>query len=234
MGISILELVLMLLQEEGFAASAAYPGQKYPQLSQTVAAVHIEKVDRSNLSVTLEVNIISPASLGGTACETEALRATEILRWIGGECIQSGCRYDGVSQVYIVPILATFVGTTEAADCTLGHGFSVYINNTLQGYVTRFHAEEETGFQAEYVTAEAAPVSTSKGKNLWHLQIEDLIPVGSPESVDPVLSAFQVKLVTDQKTEIYYHCRWIRVTREFTRSGLRRIRTGIALRKGEE
>ena len=58
MGISILELVLRRLRDENFQADVAYPGQVFPQISQPVAAVHIEKVDRANLTVTLEINII--------------------------------------------------------------------------------------------------------------------------------------------------------------------------------
>ena len=99
MGISILELVLRRLREENFQADVAYPGQKYPLITQPVAAVHIEKVDRANLTVTVEVNIICPAALGGTTCETEALRATEVLRWAGAVCVQNGCVFDGVSRV---------------------------------------------------------------------------------------------------------------------------------------
>ena len=80
MGYSILELVLRRLREEGFAASVAYPGQVFPQITETVAAVHIEKVDRANLTVTIEITMVCPASMGGTRCEMDALRATEILR----------------------------------------------------------------------------------------------------------------------------------------------------------
>ena len=112
MGYSILELVLQRLREEGFSADIAYPGQKFPQITEAVAAVHIEQVDRANLTVTLEVSIVCPAAMGGTACEVEALRATEVLRWAGAVCVQRGCTYDGVAQVYMVPILATFTGTT--------------------------------------------------------------------------------------------------------------------------
>ena len=99
MGISILELVLRKLRQARFTADVAYPGQKFPEIKSTVAAVHIEKVDRANMTVTVEVNIISPADLGGTACEVEALRATDALRWAGAVCVQNGCTYDGVSQV---------------------------------------------------------------------------------------------------------------------------------------
>ena len=45
MGISILELVLRRLREAKFTADVAFPGQKFPQITKPVAAVHIEKVD---------------------------------------------------------------------------------------------------------------------------------------------------------------------------------------------
>lgn len=234
MGISILELVLMQLREENFAASVAYPGQKFPVVSETVAAVHIEKVDRSGMTVTLEVNIICPASMGGSACEMEALRATEALRWLGAVCVQNGCSYDGVSQVYVVPVLATFVGVTEADSCEIGPGFYVYINGTLQGYVYNFCEEEETAYEAEYAMGQSDPAGISCGKKLWRIKIEDLIPVGASESVDPMLEPFNIRVVSAYKTEHYYHCKWTNVKRELTREGLRRIRTGISMLRLEE
>ena len=39
MGMSILDLVLMKLKQYGFTADVAFPGQKYPAISDTVAAV---------------------------------------------------------------------------------------------------------------------------------------------------------------------------------------------------
>ena len=143
MGYSILELVLQVLREAGFTADVAYPGQKVPRISDTVAAVHIEKVDRANLTVTLGVSILAPASKGGTACEVDALRATEMLRWSGAVCVQNGCRYDGVAQVYVVEVLATFTGVTETDDCKIWPGFYVYINDRLQRYTVAFTDEEQ-------------------------------------------------------------------------------------------
>lgn len=233
MGISILELVLRLLREAGFTADVAYPGQKFPTVTEAVAAVHIEKVDRANMAVTVEVNIICPASLGGTACEVEALRATEYLRWSGAVCVQNGCSYDGVSQVYIVSILATFTGITEEDRCTLGPGFQVYINSTYQPYAIGFTEEEVQDRQAEFVTAEPAPIGFSQGRCYWNITLEELIPAGSPETVEPT-GAFEVKLVTDAKTEFYYHCRWTSIKRDFSREGLRRIRKGISMLRQEE
>ena len=136
MGCSILELVLRRLREAGFEADIAFPGQKFPQISNTVAAVHIEKVDRANLEVTVEISIICPASMGGTACEVKALEATEVLRWAGAVCVQRGCTYDGIAQVYVVSVLATFTGVTEADDCTVWPGFYCYVDNQIHRFVT--------------------------------------------------------------------------------------------------
>ena len=232
MGISILELVLRRLREARFTADVAYPGQKYPLINDTVAAVHIEKVDRANTTVTVEVNIICPAAHGGTACEVEALRATEALRWAGAVCVQNACTYDGISQVYIVSILATFTGITEEDSCTLGPGFQVFLNGNYQYFATGFSGEEVQERTAEFATAEPAPIGISQGAYYWNIALEELIPAGSPETVEPA-GAFELKLVTDAKTETYYHCRWTSIRREFSREGLRKIRKGIAMLREE-
>ena len=233
MGYSILELVLRLLRQAGFTADVAYPGQKFPQISGPVAAVHIETVDRANMTVTVAVSILCPASQGGTACEVEALRATEMLRWEGAVCVQNGCRYDGIAQVYVVDVLATFTGVTETDDCKIWPGFYIYIDERRQRFVVTFSEEEQTGAAAEYAMGEAAPKGIHPGKAVRTLYLEELIPAGSPEAVEPE-GAFQLKIVTDQKTQIYSGCRWTSIQREFTKQGLRRTRRGIALSREEE
>jgi hypothetical protein len=221
-------LVLRRLREDGFTADIAFPGQKFPQISDAVAAVHIEKVDRANLEVTVEISIICPASMGGTACEMKALRATEVLRWSGAVCVQNGCTYDGIAQVYVVSVLATFTGMTEADDCTVWPGFYCYVDNQLHRFAIGFTAVQQTGAAAQYVIGEAVPVGTSLGTSAWEIQLEELIPVGSPEFDSP-MEPCVVKILTDQKTEIYSGCRWTTISREFSKQGLRRIRKGVAL-----
>ncbi len=233
MGFSVLELVLRRLREENFTADVAYPGQKYPEISDTVAAVHIEKVDRSNLSVTVEVNIISPAALGGTACEVEALRATEVLRWAGAVCIQNGCTYDGISQVYVVAILATFTGVTGEDSFTQGPGFEVRIGGIYQPYAVSFASEEVQQLQTEFSMGETGPIGISQGGVYWKITLEELIPAGSPQTAEPT-AAFTMTVTTDVKTETYSHCRFTSIRREHSREGLRRIRTGICMLRQEE
>lgn len=230
MGISILEQVLRQLRNAEFQADAAYPGQKFPRISKTVAAVHIEKVDRANMTVTLEVNIITPASLGGTACELEALRATEVLQWDGAVCVQNGCTYDGAAQVYVVAVLATYTCVTEADSCSHGPGFEVYINDSYQPFAVSFSEEEIRDYTAEYAMGEADPVGISLGTRRWNISLEELIRPGSPEAAEPK-GAFELRIERDAGTETYYHCRWLSIRREMTQSGLRRIRRGISMLK---
>jgi len=233
MGISILELVLRRLREENFNADIAYPGQKFPMITDTVAAVHIQKVDRAGMTVTVEVNIICPASMGGTVCELEALRATEVLRWARAVCIQNGCTYDGVAQVYVVSVLATFTGVTEADNCTIWPGFLVYLNEIRHPYVVRFQEEEVTGYEELFVTGESAPAGFCRGSYQWNIQLEELIPAGSPELDEPG-GAFELRVETERKVETYYHCRWTSISREFTKDGLKRVRKGVAMLREEE
>lgn len=230
MGYSILALVLRRLREAGFSADVAYPGQKFPRITEPVAAVHIEKVDRSNQLVTLEVNVVAPADMGGTACEVQALQVTEVLRWMGAVCIQNACQYDGIAQVYVVPVLATFTAVTDADKCVVGPGFQVYLNEKLMSFVTAFREQRTCGAQAEYAIGQSEPMGISEGDRLWEIRLEEQIPAGS-EEVEEGTELFELKLVTADKTEKYHSCRWTNTSREFTREGLRRIREGFAMEK---
>lgn len=232
MGISILELVLRRLRQAGFNADVAFPGQKYPRVTEPVAAVHIEKVDRAGMTVTVEVSILCPAAMGGTACELEALRATEALQWAGAVCIQNGCSYDGIAQVYVVQILATFMGVTEADTFYRGPGFEVYLEDVIQADAVAISVEEIPGKQPEYSMGEGAPSDYYPGASLWNITLEEQISSGSPEPREPD-GEFTLKVVSMLKTELYSGCRWNSVYREYTKAGLRRVRKGVA-RKREE
>lgn len=232
MGFSILDLVLDQLRQAGFQADVAYPGQKFPAISQPVAAVHIEKVDRSALTVTVAVNVLCPAAQGGTACEVVALRVTETLRWGGAVCVQNGCRYDGVAQVYAVEVLATYTGVAEEKNCTIWPGFHIYINGDLHRFATAFSEEEQTGMAAAYAMGEGSPVGFRSGKRERRLYLQEQIPAGSPEPELPS-GEFSLEIETNQKRQCYKGCRWESIQREFTKQGLRRVCRGTALTREE-
>ena len=228
MGISILELVLQRLRDENFAADVAYPGQVFPQISEPVAAVHIEKVDRANLTVTLEINIICPAALGGTACELEALRATAVLGLTGAVCVQNGCSYDGVGQVYTVSILATYTCLTDTEDCTMGPGFQISINGTAMPYAVAFTAEQQMAHLPQYEMGVPGPAAAAEGGCIWKLRLEELIPADMYEPYSP-RNDVTLSRAGAVRYDYYYHCWWTSVKWEYTKQGLRRTHEGFAL-----
>ena len=228
LGYSILEMVLRRLREGGFTASAAYPGQVFPQITDTVAAVHIEKVDRANLTVTIEITVVCPASMGGTQCEMKALRATELLQAGGAVCVQSGCSYDGVAQVYTVPILATYTGVTEEKSCVIWPGFYCYVDGRYHRYTVDVQTEQTFDVQVIHGMGQSAAVGIHPGQQLWQIRLEELIPAGAEEIPEPT-EEFEIEIISDQIRETFHGCRWTSIQRQRSRQGLRRIRKGYAL-----
>ena len=209
-------------------AAAAYPGQKFSQINDLVAAYHLHKVDTGSRTATVEVTVFCSADLGGAACEAAALKATAALQSIGAVCVQKGCTFDGINRLYSVSILATFVGIPEGTDCTMGTGFSVQVNGVHQPWVIGFTEEKIQEQTPEFSTRSPTPVTITPGSYYWKIQMEELISPGFQESADPV-GEFKLRLIQGNQSKLFQPCRWTSVTRSFSPEGLRRIRKGIAL-----
>ena len=227
MGALILTKVQDELEIAGFDVNVAYPGQKYPQIRNTVAAVHMEKMDGTSREMTVEVDIISPANLGGSMCEHEAFRATEALTAVGARCIQNGCVYQAATNTFRVTIRATFSGNTQSEDGTIGLGFQVYINNVLQPYATGFVSNKETDNKVIYTIGMALPEDSTAGQLLHTFQLEELIPIGETAAEDHT-GTFTIRVETANTTERFFACRWNSIRQEYTKEGMKRIRKGIA------
>lgn len=225
MGNSILELVLQVLRAGGFRADVAYPGQKHPVISESVAAVHILKTDGAQRTVTAEVFIVCKASLGGTRCETDAVEAAQLLSDAGAECVLEGCKYDGINQTYSVRILADFREETVAPELD----FQVYAGSTLLPHAVRFCAEKATDNEVYYSMGQSSPAGVSPGQWIWKIILEELVPPGEAEVFRNDMGSLTITAETG--TESYSGCCWTSIKREFTRDGLRQIRTGTALAK---
>lgn len=229
MGLSIIDMVVQRLQGAGFQADVAFPGQKYPVISKPVAAVHIDQVDRANRTVTLEVTVICPGAMGGAQCELEALRATEILRQSSAVCVQNGCTYDGIAQVYCVDVFATYTGVTEEDDYRIGLGFKVYVDDIIVPDTVRFTAERYADCGLQFSMGEASPTGSSAGSGGWRIILEEQIPTGEYEFGE----GYEPMTIRLEKStgvhEVFSGCRWTSVKREFTKEGTHRVRTGIAV-----
>lgn len=199
-------------------------------ITEPVAAAHILKVDQKTRTVTVEVNIISPAQLGGSRCEQEALKAAAALRRIHGECVQNGCKYIGVTEVYMVTVLATFTGTAEEGGHSIGTGFSVYADDRYLPYAVAFRAEQVRKNEPQYAMGERTPVGISRGSWVWQLEVEERIPDAYAQigqEAEPVT----VKTVRDGFVETYTGCVWDSIWHEYSAQGMHRVRKGMAVGK---
>lgn len=122
MGNSIINQVITLLKTEGFAAGEAFPGGKPPMLTEPAAAVSIHGADWRKRTVTVCVHILCPESLGAVRCQSEALRAGNILSRKGAWCSQGRCGYDGLSGMHTLELLAEFYGSWQSGNFQLGTG----------------------------------------------------------------------------------------------------------------
>lgn len=221
-----IDTVLEVLQKADFSAAMAYPGQTAPTITGCVAAVQLEKLDLAEGTETVAVHILCPAKLGGSSCEAEAQRAAQALHKAGAACVQDGCTYDRVSLTYRCVIHATFptaaVGTGDLAPF-----FTVVLNGKRRSYSKAFRSEETTGCQPEYLCGNADPVSSSTGKHLFQLRLEEWIPAGVADG-ESVSDAFTLEIYLPGQIETYTGCRWTGITREFSPAGLRQIRVGFA------
>lgn len=225
---SILSLVVQTLRSAGFAADCAYPGCMTAPPAKSVAAVHIHKVDRAALTVTVDVRIVSPAAHGGTACELDALRATEVLNTMGASCVQNGCQYDSIARIYSVSILASFNCVTQADSCILGPGFSVKIQGIAIEFASMFSAEKCVDTQCFHEMGENEIAAIRRGEWTWKLILEERIPPGFVEPIQNVEN-FTLQLQKQNgMVEFYQGCYWTSEKKSYTREGIYRVRVGFA------
>ncbi len=221
MGNLIVGKVLECLRRADFRADAAFPGENHTAVTEAVAAVHLEKIDRGNARVVAAVYIYCPAALGGSTCEEAGLRAVAALDGIGAECVMNGCEYDGNSRCYGVKILAEFSGVWGNG------GFSVTVGTAALPHAVEFSAEELRKVELRYVMGETAPAGVGSGPAGWELTLVEKIPAGEQET-SLETSAATISVVRSGRTEVYQGCVWTSVKREFSRGCLVVTRKGIA------
>lgn len=226
MGSVILTKVQDELEIAGFSVNTAYPGEKFPKIQETVATVHMERLDGNSQEATVEVDIICPASLGGTMCEYQAFTATEALTAVGASCIQNGCVYHAATNTFMVKIHATFAGNTQNEDGTVGPGFQVYINNVMQPYAIGFTSQKEADHKMVYSAGIGLPNGSTVGPLLYSFRLEEMIPLGQAAAAEPS-EPFSLRMESETSVEKMFMCRCTKIQREYTKEGLRRIRMGF-------
>ena len=213
---TIVSEVISKLTSGGIRAAEAYPGKRIPALTDAVAAVRLGKVDRSVRMTHLEVVVMSPASLGGSACETTALRAVGILQDMGGTCVKAVCKFDEMADVFYINIDVEFFGTALADRWSAGPGYAIKIGAQAMNYVTSFQIQRETD-------KDVAAIANAK----WRFTLVELLPPGTSEPSDPS-EPFTISVSRNGGDETFTGCTWTSVKREDTIKGVSQVRVGIA------
>lgn len=213
---TIVSEVIDKLTAGGIRAAEAYPGKRIPALTGAVAAVRLGKVDRAVRTTHLEVVIMSPATSGGSACETTALKAVGILQNMGGTCVKAVCKFDEMADVFYINIDVEFFGTALPDSWSAGPGYAVKIGAQAMNYVTSFRIQRA-------VDKEVTAIANAK----WEFTMEELLPPGTSEPSDPS-EPFTISVSRSGGDETFTGCTWISVKREDTIKGVSQVRVGVA------
>ncbi len=227
----IVELALQTLTEAGIHAMEAYPARRYLQISEPVAAVHLAKVDRQARSVTLEIIVYVPSTLGGTACEREALKVTAAISALGADCVQSGCEYDAMARLYSTKVTACFADVIGTDACELGLDFAVKLDGVSAPYAVSFCAECEIDTAGVSEIGEDVPAYYRQGENTWKLTLEERLPAGAIEDAQGSADFTLTLARRDGSVDTYNGCYWLSEKKTYSSSGIHRVRVGIAASK---
>ena len=207
------------LKNANIRADEAYPGGRVPALTGPVAAVRLGKVDRAVRTTAVQVIIMSPASQGGSTCESTALRAIDTLQDMDGVCTKGLCQFDEMADVFHIEITAEFLGVAEETKWSPGPGYAVKIGNQSMEWVTGFSIQRKTD---DEITAIANAV--------WEFTMEELLGPGSVDPPDPS-EPFTLTVTRDLTDETFTGCTWTSVKRTDTIRGISQVRTGIATKR---
>ncbi len=231
MGELMLEWVIEKLRSGGFRAARAYPGTAMPVLEEAAAAVSIDRADMRDMTMTVGIQIICPASMGGAMCECLALDAMQVLTQEGIACVQNSCVYESVARIYSVKIQA-FLNMEEETPEPAVPEMELHVDTgTIERpYAVAFSAEQTLENTPLFAMGENDPVGFISEGWKWSIRLEEQIPPGCQESAQPE-EPFSLYVRSDTGTDIYRSCRWTSIRRELTAAGIRRIQTGFASEK---
>ena len=213
---TIVSNVIDALTAADIRADEAYPGRRIPALTGPVAAVRLGKLDRSVRTTTVEVVVMSPATGGGSICESTALQAVEALQAMGGTCVKDVCKFDEMADVFYIEIEAEFFGTAMENKWSPGPGYSITLGAQPLNHVVSFVARRETDNEV-----------TELGNAQWIFTMEELLPPGTSEPADPT-EPFALSVVRALGDELFTGCKFTSQTREDTIRGVTQIRKGTA------
>jgi len=213
----IITNVMEALLAAGLSAREAYSGEQMPHITAPCATVSLEKLDHTARKATVLVTVIVPMAQGGSVCQSEAVKAGQVMEQMGGICVQEECRFHGYAQAYYIRVLGTFSGGTVMEQWSQTSDFTVKLGNNILTQAVSFQAEQAV----DEVTG--TPLSTE----VWSFRLVEEYGRGEAPPPTPE-EPFTMTVARSMGTETYNECVWTSVQLENTATGLRQIRKGVA------
>lgn len=222
MELNWIEQIIEALESVDIPAQRGYPSGLMPSLTEPVATVSIQKAESN--AMTAAVQIYSPVSQGGIACENLALQAAEALRTIGATCVVGSCSFSGKGGLFGLPLQVTFTKEQAVVPSTVTQP-----KVDIDGIVVANVVDVATAFTSTAVKSKdtaTGEIGMVAGEKRWTVTIEDLVaPSRSPQ--EEVKDGFTVTITRSGGKETYSGCCWDKITTEVTEKGTRRIRVAI-------
>lgn len=216
MGYAIVETVVTALCDAGIRADKAYPGQKMPVPEGIVAAVSLKLCDRAQKLECVQVSVLGPAGLGGSACEKAGAAVCDVLQGLGANCVQNACQYQSGMGLFCVEIQGSFLTEqpSEPDAEPVVYSFSATVaGKTVENLVsaTAYRMwDEETGTILD----------------AWTVQLVEQIT--GTEDTAAVEEPFEIRLTRNNQTDIFTGCTWSSWRRVLDSSGLKQTRSAVA------
>lgn len=212
--------VVTLLKAAPFRCARGYPGGRMPELIKPALAVNPCREDEN--SVTMAVNVFSPAEDGAPVCEAYAKNVAEYLRDHGAACTQEECRHDGRGDRFSVRILATWTADSPTVPYSLTLGNGATLNRTV-----KFSARQMVELAPVGVMGENDPAVLLQKTHPWEFTLEEFYPYEELPPDSPP-EPFTFTLYRNTRREQFSGCYWTSLSQEITEKGMHQIRTGRA------
>lgn len=206
MGGLVLDVVMQILEAEGFLVERGYPQTRIQNITEPVCAVNLESTDLDSMEVTVLVQVISPAELGAQTCQEKAQEAGMALSDQGYRCTISACSFDSRTGMFIAQIRA--VELIKAPN--------VAVDGIKIPYAR--------AFKCWRMMDESA---STWANARWYFRVEQLIPI---DLKDTQIEEGTFSLVHSYlgETETFSNATWTSRTRTWEPTMIRQVRVGVA------
>lgn len=140
----VIQTVTMLLSTAGYQTGSARPGKIMPEITEPVITLNVESVDTAERTMTIQVTVVSPVSLGGSTCEEHAINVCRLLREHGAQCVMTSCQLDTKTELFFVPVKATFQGNVLSGSWQMENMCQVQMGTEFLHTIESFAAWRET------------------------------------------------------------------------------------------